>query len=367
MIRPEEMRTGERKLRLLLHCCCAPCSSATLERVLSLFDTDIYYYNPNIEPYAEFEKRAGEEQRFVREFRPEGDVNVIVAEYDHEAFEKIARGREALPERGERCYLCYELRLRKTALYAREHGYDCFTTSLSISPYKSSRWINEIGMRLEKETGVTFVWSDFKKQDGYRRSIALSKEYGLYRQDWCGCVYSKAERERKKQQADAAGTEREKALSESFGWKKYTCVSLRERPDLLHSAAAWFHAKWGVPQEAYLKCMRAYLDGDTEYGWYLCLDGDQIAGGLGVIENDFHDRRDLAPNVCAVYTEEACRGQGIAGRLLNLVVQDQKAKGITPLYLVTDHIGFYERYGWEFFCLAQGDGETEKTRVYIHR
>jgi len=132
-------------------------------------------------------------------------------------------------------------------------------------------------------------------------------------------------------------------------------------------AAAWFHEKWGVPKEAYLECMTDYLNGKTEYGWYLCLDGDRIVGGLGVIENDFHDRRDLAPNVCAVYTEEACRNQGIAGRLLNTVVEDMKSKGISPLYLVTDHTGFYERYGWEFLCMAQGDGEEEPTRVYVHR
>ncbi len=187
----------ERKPRLLLHCCCAPCSSATLERLEKEYDVDIYYYNPNIEPLAEFEKRAGEERRFIRESRPDGSVEVIVAPYDHEAFEEIARGREEMPERGERCYLCYELRMRRTAEYAREHGYSCFTTSLSISPYKSSRWINEIGQRLEKETGVPFVWSDFKKQNGYHRSIELSAEYHLYRQDWCGCVYSKQERERK--------------------------------------------------------------------------------------------------------------------------------------------------------------------------
>jgi len=195
--------TGTGRERLLLHCCCAPCSSATLERLQEAYDVDIYYYNPNIEPEAEFRKRAGEEERFVREFRPDGGVQVIVAEYDHEAFAEIARGRESMPERSERCYLCYELRMRKTAEYAREQGYDLFTTSLSISPYKSSRWINEIGERLAEETGVGFLYSDFKKQNGYGRSIELSREYGLYRQNWCGCVYSRAERERKLAEAGA--------------------------------------------------------------------------------------------------------------------------------------------------------------------
>ena len=147
--------------------------------------------------------------------------------------------------------------------------------------------------------------------------------------------------------------------------RKY--ITLRDEPELKDAAAAWFHSKWGVPEQAYLDCMAAYLNRETEYGWYLCLDGDRITGGLGVIENDFHDRKDLAPNVCAVYTEEANRGQGIAGRLLNMVLEDMRSKGISPLYLVTDHTGFYERYGWEFFCMVQGDGEPGMTRMYVHR
>ena len=185
------------KPRLLLHCCCAPCSSATLERLQREYNVDIFFYNPNIEPENEFRKRAGEEERFIRAFRPDGGVKVIVADYDHAAFGKIAKGRENQPERGERCRLCYELRLRKTADYAKTHGYDCFTTSLSVSPYKSAQWINEIGEKLSEEYLVAFLHSDFKKQNGYRRSIELSREYGLYRQDYCGCVYSKMERDRK--------------------------------------------------------------------------------------------------------------------------------------------------------------------------
>ncbi|MCR4867079.1 MAG: GNAT family N-acetyltransferase [Lachnospiraceae bacterium] len=150
--------------------------------------------------------------------------------------------------------------------------------------------------------------------------------------------------------------------------KKYTYISLREEPGLGDAAAEWFHSKWGVPKEAYLECINDYLKKNTEYGWYLCLDEDnKIIGGLGVIENDFHDRKDLSPNVCAVYTEESYRGQGIAGNLLDLVVSDMKSKKITPIYLVTDHTGFYERYGWEFYCMAQGDDEPDLTRLYIHR
>ena len=149
--------------------------------------------------------------------------------------------------------------------------------------------------------------------------------------------------------------------------ENYTYIKLRERPELKQAAAEWFHNKWNIPTEAYLDCMDAYLSGETEYGWYLCLDGDKIVGGMGVIENDFHDRKDLTPNVCAVYTEEACRGKGIAGQLLTIVVDDMKSKGITPIYLVTDHTGFYERYGWEFLCMVQGDGEDSMSRMYIHR
>lgn len=146
----------------------------------------------------------------------------------------------------------------------------------------------------------------------------------------------------------------------------YQFITLRQRPELKEAAAAWFHDKWAVPEAAYLECMDAYLSGETEYGWYLCLDSDQIVGGMGVIKNDFHDRKDLAPNICAVYTEPAYRGRGIAGRLLDLVVEDCRSKGISPIYLLTDHTGFYERYGWEFLCLAQGDGEETPSRIYVH-
>ena len=149
--------------------------------------------------------------------------------------------------------------------------------------------------------------------------------------------------------------------------EQFHFVSLREAPALKTAAAAWFHAKWGVPEDAYLKCMDAYLSGGTEYGWYLCLDGDRIVGGLGVIENDFHERKDLSPNICAVYVEESHRRHGIAGRLLDMAVEDLRSKGISPVYLLTDHTGFYERYGWEFLCPVPGDGEEEPSRMYIHR
>lgn len=149
--------------------------------------------------------------------------------------------------------------------------------------------------------------------------------------------------------------------------EQYQYITLREKTDLIEAAAEWFHSKWGVPKEAYLECMHSYLHEETEYGWYLCLKHDQIVGGLGVIENDFHDRKDLSPNICAVFTEEAHRCRGIAGNLLNMAVEDLRSKGISPVYLLTDHTGFYERYGWEFLCLVQGDGEPDMSRMYIHK
>ena len=149
--------------------------------------------------------------------------------------------------------------------------------------------------------------------------------------------------------------------------REYQYITLREREEIKENAAEWFHSKWGVPKEAYLECMDAYLSGETEYGWYLCMDGDKIVAGMGVIENDFHDRKDLTPNVCAVYTESDYRGQRIAGNLLDMVVADLRSKGVSPVYLLTDHTGFYEHYGWEFHAMVQGDGEEQMSRMYVHR
>ena len=149
--------------------------------------------------------------------------------------------------------------------------------------------------------------------------------------------------------------------------KNYSYIDLRQRPQLKNIAAEWFSEKWHIPARAYLACMDDYLTGKTEYGWFLCLEGNRIVGGLGVIENDFHDRKDLTPNVCAVYTEKEYRCKGIAGCLLGMAVEDLRAKGISPVYLLTDHVGFYERYGWEFLCMVQGDGEAEMSRMYVHK
>ena len=147
----------------------------------------------------------------------------------------------------------------------------------------------------------------------------------------------------------------------------YRLVCLRQEKERMAQAARWFHEKWGYPLELYQKSMADSLGAGVKVpAWYLCLCGEKIAGGLGVIENDFHPRRDLSPNVCAVYTEEAYRGKGIAGALLDFACRDMGVQGIGTLYLLTDHQGFYERYGWEFLCLVQGEGEASSSRMYVH-
>ncbi|MDE7273540.1 MAG: GNAT family N-acetyltransferase [Lachnospiraceae bacterium] len=149
--------------------------------------------------------------------------------------------------------------------------------------------------------------------------------------------------------------------------RAYEIIRLVDRPELKERAAQWFHEKWGIPLEAYQESMEQCLAMKSAVPqWYLAMEGNQIIGGMGVIENDFHDRKDLAPNVCAVYTEEQKRGQGVAGALLGTVCTDMKERGIDTLYLLTDHTSFYERYGWKFLCMVQGDGEPELSRMYVH-
>ena len=176
---------------LFLHSCCAPCSSYTIEYLSKYFKITVFYYNPNISPKAEYEKRKAEQIRLINSMETENKVDFLDCDYDYNDFEKIARGYENCKEGGERCFRCYELRLRKTAEEAKKNGFDYFCTTLSISPLKNSQKINEIGFFLENEIGVKWLPSDFKKKEGYKRSIELSKEYNLYRQNFCGCVYSK--------------------------------------------------------------------------------------------------------------------------------------------------------------------------------
>ena len=197
-------REGSRP-RLLLHSCCAPCSSAVLERLGDAFDLTVFYYNPNIEPYEECVARFQELEKLVRAMGKTDTIKLIEGAYENERFHEIARGLEALPEGGERCARCFALRLDKTARLAREQGFDYMATTLTISPLKDAQRLNAIGSRAAREAGVKWLWSDFKKKDGYRRSCELSKEYGLYRQEYCGCVYSKRETEARRKERDGEG------------------------------------------------------------------------------------------------------------------------------------------------------------------
>jgi hypothetical protein len=190
-----EYCSGGRVPRLLLHSCCGPCSSYCIACLAEHFDVTVFYYNPNIYPPEEYHMRAGEQERFIREFPTKHPVSFVEGAYDTERFYEMARGMEALPEGQERCFACYELRLREAAEYAAANGFDFFTTTLSISPLKNAAKLNEIGEKLEAEYPVHYLYSDFKKKDGYKKSTELSREYGMYRQYYCGCVYSKQERD----------------------------------------------------------------------------------------------------------------------------------------------------------------------------
>lgn len=188
----------DRNPSLLIHSCCAPCSSYVLEYLSQYFDITLLYYNPNISPKSEFDYRVSELKRLVSEMSLDKGINIVIPEYNDREFYDEVRGMEDIPEGGERCFKCYEIRLRKALEYARENSFEYFTTTLSISPYKNAEKLNEIGERLAGEYGgIKWLPSDFKKRNGYKRSIELSKVYNLYRQDYCGCVYSKAERDKK--------------------------------------------------------------------------------------------------------------------------------------------------------------------------
>lgn len=182
------------KPSLLLHACCAPCSSYVLEYLSSYFNITILYYNPNIDPKEEYQRRLEELKRFLKECSFASEVLLVETRYVKEEYQDAIKGLETLGERSRRCYACYELRMEEACKYALEHQFDYFTTTLSISPYKNSDWINEIGEKLEKKYSVSYLYADFKKKNGYKRSLELSKEYHLYRQDYCGCEYSKKER-----------------------------------------------------------------------------------------------------------------------------------------------------------------------------
>lgn len=230
MCKDEKCAAGEPVPTLFLHSCCAPCSSYVLEYLRQYFRITVFYYNPNITEDAEYRKRVAEQKRLIAAYNKKVtkkvnadnsetgvncafgagatiqnadgggyEIRIVEGDYEPACFFEMAKGLEQCPEGGERCFACYELRLRETAKRAWTGGYDYFSTTLSISPLKNAAKLNEIGERLAAEYGVAWLPSDFKKKDGYKRSIELSKEYDLYRQDYCGCVYSFAERERQKE------------------------------------------------------------------------------------------------------------------------------------------------------------------------
>ncbi len=186
--------------KLLLHSCCAPCSSYVLEYLSDYFEITVFYYNPNIFPESEYTKRILEQQMLIQDMRAKHPISFLAGSYDRERFFEMAAGLEHLREGGERCFKCYELRLEETAKSAVEGEFDYFTTTLSISPMKNAEKLNVIGTEIGKKYGVSYLQSDFKKKNGYKRSIELSNEYGLYRQDYCGCEFSYRDRQKEKKE-----------------------------------------------------------------------------------------------------------------------------------------------------------------------
>lgn len=182
---------GQKKL--LLHSCCGPCSSYVITYIMNYFDITILYYNPNIYPYEEYLKRKEEQIKVIDELNKisKNSISILDCDYDNSKYEEEIKGFEKEPERGKRCEICYNLRMEKTAILAQKKGYDYFCTTLSVSPYKNANLINKIGENLEEKYQVKWLYSDFKKKDGYKKSIELSNKYNLYRQDYCGCIYSK--------------------------------------------------------------------------------------------------------------------------------------------------------------------------------
>ena len=187
----EQMNKIPQGTKLLLHACCAPCSSAVLERIANHFKTTIFYYNPNITDEEEYNKRIEEIKKLINIVKPKYEIKLIQGNYEPEKFFEIAKDLENEPERGKRCYKCYNLRLTETAIIAEKLNIPFFATTLTLSPHKRVDWLNEIGEQLDNNYNTTYLYSDFKKKEGYKRSIILSKEYNLYRQDYCGCIYSK--------------------------------------------------------------------------------------------------------------------------------------------------------------------------------
>ena len=190
----EELEKIDKPKKLLLHSCCAPCSSHVISYLTNYFDITILYYNPNISPKEEYDKRKKEQIRLIKEIDKANKIDSIDCDYDNDIYEKSIKGYEKCPERGDRCTICFNLRLEKTAKVASENNYDYFCSTLTVSPYKNSKLINEIGKKMGDKYNIKWLYSDFKKENGYKHSIELSKKYGLYRQDYCGCKYSVREK-----------------------------------------------------------------------------------------------------------------------------------------------------------------------------
>ena len=186
----KELESLKTRKRILLHSCCAPCSSCVITFLTKYFDITILYYNPNIAPIEEYNKRKKEQIKLISKIDSIGKIDILDCDYDNDIYEEKIKGYEECPERGERCTICFNLRLEKTAKIAKDNNYDYFCSTLTVSPYKNAKLINEIGKNLENKYNIKWLYSDFKKADGYKKSIELSKKYNLYRQDYCGCIYS---------------------------------------------------------------------------------------------------------------------------------------------------------------------------------
>lgn len=191
----QKIKASDTKPKLLLHSCCAPCSTYVIEYLAAHFELSVFFFNPNIFPDTEYAKRLEEQIRLVQEMKLPYVVDVIGTEHEPDCFYEAVKGFETVREGGERCWKCYTLRLDRAAAYAAEHGFEYMTTTLSISPLKNAQKLNEIGMALGEQYGIKYLLSDFKKKEGFKKSIVLSEAHGLYRQDYCGCVYSKKEAE----------------------------------------------------------------------------------------------------------------------------------------------------------------------------
>lgn len=186
----ELIKTLNEKPTLLLHSCCGPCSTEVISFLKDYFDITIYYYNPNIEPLEEYLHRKREQIRFLKEYK-EAKIKFLDCDYDNDSFKQIAKGLESVPEGGARCNKCFYLRMQRTATIAKDNNFEYFGTTLTVSPHKNSEIINEIGEKVMKEYNIKYIYGDFKKNDGYKKSIEMSKAYNLYRQDYCGCLYGK--------------------------------------------------------------------------------------------------------------------------------------------------------------------------------